>query len=105
MVDEECPETDATGVVTGEVELEDPAETAGLMATMTSVGWSLADDVPLGRWRAAGRMIGGLGRRIPWAIGDWLNFGERVYGETYAQFADETGYDEQTLQIYRYVAD
>lgn len=33
-----------------------------------------------------------------WWLGDWLNYGERKYGETYAQAVESTGFDVQTLK-------
>lgn len=34
---------------------------------------------------------------VQWWVGDWLNFGERKYGEKYAQGMDATGYAYQTV--------
>jgi len=39
-----------------------------------------------------------------WWIGDWLNFGERKYGETYTQAIELTGYSLSYLQTAKYVA-
>ncbi len=39
-----------------------------------------------------------------WWLGDWLNFGERKYGEMYAQAVDETDAAYQTLRNYKWVA-
>ena len=36
--------------------------------------------------------------------GDWLNYGERRYGEMYAQAVGDTGYENKTLQNAKYVA-
>ncbi len=33
-----------------------------------------------------------------WAIGNWLNYGERRYGKTYSQTVETTGYDCGTLR-------
>ena len=41
---------------------------------------------------------------IQWWIGDWLNAGERIYGEMYAQALDETGASDETLRQYKWVA-
>lgn len=38
------------------------------------------------------------------AIGDALNYGEKHWGEMYAQAASETGLSEDTLTIFKYVA-
>lgn len=39
-----------------------------------------------------------------WWVGDWLNFGESKYGETYAQAMEETGMQYDTLKNYKWVA-
>jgi len=41
---------------------------------------------------------------IQWWIGDWLNAGERNYGEMYTQALDETEYSYSTLRDYKWVA-
>lgn len=43
-------------------------------------------------------------RSVMWWIGDWLNFGERKYGEAYAQAIDATEWPYQTLANAAYVA-
>lgn len=37
-------------------------------------------------------------------VGDWLNYGERSYGETYAQALEETDYSYQGLADAKYVS-
>jgi macrodomain Ter protein organizer (MatP/YcbG family) len=44
-----------------------------------------------------------MGCRL-WWIGDWVNFGERKYGEEYAQALDATNYDYGTLRNQKWVA-
>ena len=39
-----------------------------------------------------------------WAIGDWLNYGERSYGEMYKPAADVTGYSEETCRKAKWVS-
>ena len=39
-----------------------------------------------------------------WWVGDWLNYGERRYGEMYAQAVDATGYENKTLRNAKWVA-
>lgn len=48
-------------------------------------------------WEALGTMLGRLNRTSSWLIGDWLVFGDLVYGERYAQAAEDTGLAPQTL--------
>lgn len=42
------------------------------------------------RWEAIGRFLGSIGRRSLWYIGDWLIFGEAVFGEAAAQGVEAT---------------
>lgn len=54
-------------------------------------------DMPLEQWEALGRFLGSIDRRARWYIGDWLIFGESVYGEAAAQGVESTTrerYDE-----------
>ena len=39
-----------------------------------------------------------------WWLGDWLNFGESRYGETYSQALDATGYEYATLRQAKWAA-
>lgn len=55
------------------------------------VGLELTDpDMPYERWEAVGRMFGDVDRRLRWYLGDWLNFGEAVYGHDAAQAVEGT---------------
>ena len=49
------------------------------------------------QWSDYGSMLQAAEGAIHWIIGDWLNYGERVYGETYTQAVEETGYSQGTL--------
>ena len=56
-------------------------------------------------WLAYGRSLYESYQSLQWAIGDWLNYGEREYGEMYSQALDvfpEHAY--QTFANYKYVA-
>lgn len=72
------------------------ATTIGLVVT--------EDDVPYELWEAYGGAIRRVEGAIQWIIGDWLNYGERKYGETYAQAMDETDMEYQALANYKWVA-
>lgn len=61
-------------------------------------------EMPFERWEALGLFLGRVSRSSRWWIGDWLNFGEAVYGEKYAAAAEETGLEPGTLIHYSYVA-
>lgn len=55
-------------------------------------------------WELIGRQLGYIQGAVHWWIGDWLNYGERAYGETYAQAMEETGFEYGTLANDKYVA-
>jgi N6-adenosine-specific RNA methylase IME4 len=54
-------------------------------------------------WKNYGKKLHFIEGAIQWLIGDWLNFGERKYGETYSQ-ALEAGASVQTWMNCKYVA-
>ena len=55
------------------------------------VSLTLTDpSLPYDRWEALGRFLGSLGRRCSWYVGDWLIFGEALYGESAAQGVEAT---------------
>lgn len=71
---------------------------------LTETSLDLTDpDLPFARYEALGGLLGAVKRRSSWWIGDWLNFGEGVYGEAFAQAVAATGLNEQTLLHYQFV--
>lgn len=70
----------------------------------TPTGLVISDDVPFEVWQAYGAGIQRVGSAVPWLIGDWLNYGERRYGETYVQAIEATGMKVQLLMNYKSVA-
>lgn len=71
---------------------------------VTGVGLALPEDTPFDQWVELGERLGRANRLSGWLIGDWLNFGERKYGETYSQGMDATGLSYQALADYAWVA-
>lgn len=69
-----------------------------------TTGLTLPPRLTFEEWTNVGAWLLHVGRAINWAIGDWLADGERRYGETYAQAADVTGYEEPTLMTMAWVA-
>lgn len=55
-------------------------------------------------WEACGKFIKQAEGAVHWWIGDWLNLGEKIYGETYTQAESATGYETQTLMNDKWVA-
>ena len=69
--------------------------TAGLI-TPTSL--DLTDpEMAFESYEMLGAYLGRMNRSCSWWIGDWLVFGEGVYGEKFAQAVHATGLAEQTL--------
>lgn len=55
-------------------------------------------------WFSVGSTLKFLNASIQWALGDWLNYGEKTYRDTYAQAIDATDYERQTLYDFAWVA-
>lgn len=79
-----------------------PSESA--YVTETATGLAFHPETPIEVWGALVERLTRQHKRIEWAIGDALQFGEHRYGDTYAQWADETGLSENTLATIKWVA-
>ncbi len=55
-------------------------------------------------WDLIGKTLKLIGGSIQFWLGDWLNHGELVYGEMYAQALETTDYEYQTLKDAKWVA-
>lgn len=60
--------------------------------------------MPIELWGELCGFVGVAREALRWAVGDALNYGERAYGEDYAQWMNELGCSYHTLQQYRRVA-
>lgn len=105
--------TDLEATEPGAIELLVALEKAG---ALDEVSLTLTDPTMVyDRWEDLGRFLGNIDRRSRWWVGDWMNFGEAVYGEQAAQGVDVTtkdryneaervtGLDRQTLMNIRSV--
>lgn len=89
----------------GEVLPEVPYELPPLAgATLTRTRLILPENLPFEQWEQVGETLKSIEKSVHWWLGDWLAYGERTYGETYAQAAEITGYTVKTLQNDVYVA-
>lgn len=68
------------------------------------LGLVIPDDMGYEQWEAFGERLQSIDRAAPWWIGDWLNYGERKFGEMYTQALDVTSKAYQTLANRKYVA-
>ena len=71
---------------------------------ITQNGLNIVDSITFDLWVACGQHLWEIRQRIQWCIGDWLAFGERKFGETYAQALSVTEYSEQTLKNLAHVS-
>jgi len=73
------------------------------LGTFTNVSWEPAPDLPLETWIDRIRGFDAARRSINFYIGDGLNWGEMVYGESYAQIADMLDMPISTLYNMKWV--
>ena len=71
----------------------------------TDTGLLFEADTPIEVWGSLTERLIRQSKRLEWAIGDALRFGEDAYPELYAQWVEETGLSENTLMTYRWVAE
>ncbi|MDA0161676.1 LmbU family transcriptional regulator [Solirubrobacter ginsenosidimutans] len=64
----------------------------------------LGSDMSFDDWADVGARIARICGGAAWALGDWLLFGERRYGERYRSALEATNLDYQTLRNYAWVA-
>lgn len=69
---------------------------------LTRTGLRLTKKVPFDTWEQIGNTLQVMEGSVQWWIGDWLNYGEKVYGEKYAQAINEKQAD--TWKQYAWVA-
>lgn len=95
----------------------DPDETGAALVSTNGNGASLAIpgkysetglDLRAGlsfdEWQSVGFKLRRIHKAWKWWVGDWLNYGERAYGEGYSQAMDELGLDYQQAADCAYVA-
>jgi len=67
-------------------------------------GLTVTGDPTFEEWENCGKFLKQAEKSVQFWIGDWLNYGEKHYGETYTQALDETDYEEKTLRNAKYVS-
>lgn len=71
---------------------------------LTEKGAIFNADLSFEEWQAIGGTLRYLEKSVLFWIGDWINYGEKKYGEKYAQAIESTGYNQGTLQNAAWVA-
>lgn len=74
------------------------------LGTLTDTAYQLREGVSHEEWCRVGPMLQKTGRGAMWWIGDWLNYGERKWGERYKEAIETTGHAYQTLRNAAWVA-
>ena len=71
----------------------------------TAVAWYAHAGLTREEWETYGTRLGAVTKSSSWWLGDWVRFGQRHYNGHRFEFASRiTGYDEQTLRNFAYVA-
>lgn len=79
--------------------------TTGLgTAELHEMGLVFPKEMEYAEWQEIGQHLQLMSKAMPWWVGDWLNFGEAKYGETYTQAIALTGEKYQTLLNWKSVA-
>lgn len=73
-------------------------------AAWEATGLSLPEGMSFEQWEDVGGTLATMERAVNWWVGDWLNYGERQYGEKYTQAIEATGRRLQSLMNYASVA-
>ena len=74
----------------------------GGLCEVTDTSLVFTSEPTLETWGKIGEMLGKFDRWTPWAIGDWLIFGDS-YGEDASQYIEVTGVHPKTAANYAYV--
>jgi hypothetical protein len=71
---------------------------------LTGSGLEVIGSPSFEEWKECGSKLREVEKSIQWAIGDWLNYGERRYGEKYREAMEVTGLTYQTLADAKWAA-
>lgn len=71
---------------------------------MTPTGLVIPEGLTFEQWDQVGNGLQLVTDCLSFCIGDWLNYGERAYGEAYSQAEAMTGLSYQTLANAKWVA-
>lgn len=77
---------------------------AGDLGETTPVSWKPRGTLAYEEWIAIGNTLQQVNASLNWWIGDWMNYGEKKWGEMYAQAVEVTGWDYQRLANAKWVS-
>ena len=95
--------TDGAAMLRHPISNEAPLLVGGFTLTRTDL--SVKGPKPsFEEWEQVGTLLQQVEGAVQWWIGDWLHYGEHLYGEMYSQALETTGLELRTLEAYAYVA-
>lgn len=71
--------------------------------TITRTGIQFNEELSFEEWEALGQQLAPVANSIRFIVGDWINYGEKRYGEKYEEALTRTGLALQTLKNYAWV--
>ena len=71
---------------------------------ISETGIEFREELTFEEWEQLGGRLARVGKSIGFLIGDWINYGEKCWGEKYAEAIRKTGIDYQILADFAYVA-
>jgi hypothetical protein len=72
--------------------------------SVTRTGIEFREDLSFDEWDALGQKLCEAEKSLGFIIGDWINYGEKRYGDKYDEALERTGLSYDTLRHYAYVA-
>jgi hypothetical protein len=71
---------------------------------ITPTGIQFHHDLSFAEWDDLGQKLAPIGKSIGFILGDWINYGEKQWGDKYEEALERSGLAYQTLMNYSYVA-
>ena len=71
---------------------------------LTQTSLELTPGMDFDEWESIVQQLAVMDKGVQWWLGDALNYGERAYGEMYAQAIEATGFEYQRLANYKWVS-
>jgi hypothetical protein len=72
--------------------------------TITPTGIEFHEELHFDEWDSLGQKLTPVGKSIGFIIGDWINYGQKAYGEKYEEAVARTGMDYGYLRNIAHVA-
>lgn len=72
---------------------------------ITRTGLDVTGVPTMEQWQGLGEILATLEGGIAWLVGDWLNSGEKAFGEMASQAIDAEQWKPETVRVYRWVCE